>query len=673
MPQIVQSGQLNIAALSVAGVYIAIVQPQPLINGVPTNRIGGVGVASWGPVNSAQSVGSYAQFAALFGNMKSRKYDLGTHVCNSYLQGTQQAAWYAVRVTDGTDVAASVAVQTNCMTFTSKYTGSGGNSQQVVIEAGNAPASKQVRVLTPLAGLPELFVNILQGVHALAATAGTTYTSVPSLSFTAAPAGGTNASANPTLAVYGTPTIGAAGTGYAANDFITLSNGVVVKVNAVSSGAITSFFVISTTGCNAGSIAGAGTAVPTNPVAQVSTTGSGTGATVNLTWGIGPATNIVSGSGYTVAPTVTLTGGGGTGGAYTATLSYWPNIVNAINLGQGSLRGPSLNMIAALGVGTSSPTNATLSLAGGTDGDNITSSALVGVDTLPRTGMYALRSLACSIGMLADCDDSTTWSTQATFGLGEGLYMIACGPLGDTISNAVSAKATAGIDNYAMKLMLGDWVYMLDTVNNVTRLVSPQGFVCGVLSNLSPNQSSLNKPIGSIVGTQKSATGVAYTNADLQTLVNAGIDVIANPIPQGTSFGCQNGHNTSSNPSIRGDNYTRMTNFIAQTLAVGMGIYVGTLSTSGQMRRAKTTLDSFFMNVRTAGLIGDPDNPSGPDPWKVTLDASNNPQNMLALGVEQASVKVIYQSVVEELVISIEGGQTVNISRTTLQLPPSGS
>ncbi|MGC7974568.1 phage tail protein, partial [Salmonella enterica] len=71
--------------------------------------------------------------------------------------------------------------------------------------------------------------------------------------------------------------------------------------------------------------------------------------------------------------------------------------------------------------------------------------------------------------------------------------MIGVGPAGDTIANAVSAKATAGIDSYAMKLLFGDWVYWTDSVNNVTRLVSPQGFVAGCLANLSPEQSSLNK------------------------------------------------------------------------------------------------------------------------------------------------------------------------------------
>lgn len=664
---IFQAGQINVAALQVAGVYVQIVPPQLLINGVATNVAGLVGSATWGPVNSPTPIGSYAGFAAQFGNMTTRKYDAGTHVWNIYQQGPA-AAVQVVRVTDGTDTAATASIQSAAMTATSKYTGSLGNSQQLSIGPGTAANSIRASVITP-GVLPEIFDNILQGVQSLTPTAGTTYTSVPALAIAAPPAGGVQASANASLVVYGTPTVGAGGTGHVANDFITLSNGVVVKVNAVSGGVITSFFVISTTGCNAGSITGAGTAAPANPVAQVSTTGVGVGATVNLTWCLGPATIANPGAGYTSAPAVTLTGGGGSGGAYTAVPTYWVNIVAAVNNGQGGLRGPSQNMVLTNGSSSAAPTGTltTYTLAGGTDGANVAASGLVGTDSLPRTGMYALRGKGCSIVDLADCDSSATFAAQIAFGLFEGAYMIGVTPAGDTISNAATELSTAGIDSYAMKVMFGDWCYILDTINNVTRLTSPQGFVTGLLANLAPNQSSLNKSIYGIVATQKSSTGVPYQpSSDLQTLVNGRLDVIATPCPGGAYFGCQTGHNTSSNASIFGDNYTRMTNFLAVTLASGMGPYVGSLATPGQMRRAKSTIDAFFSNVQYAAkLIGDPENAGAPPAWLTTLDASNNSPSQLATGVEQAFVQVTYQSVVEKLVISIQGGQTVTISRTT--------
>jgi hypothetical protein len=655
MPQVVQLGQLNTAALQVADVYVQIVPPQFLINGIPTNVVGIVGSASWGQVGAAVIVGGYADYASKFGQMVPRKYDMGTHVWTSYLQGGQ-AVYRCVRVTDGSDVAASVTVQTNCLTLTSKYTGSLGNSQTAVLAAGSQANSWKITLNLP-GRIAEVFDNITQGIQSIAVTAGTGYTSVPAVTATAAPSGGVNAQVNAALKLLAAPTIAVGGNGYVVSDTITLPNGVVLTVATLSGSAVATVTLTNPGSLTAGN-------VPTNPVAQSSTSGVGTGATFTLgAWGLGTPTIVNPGQGYTVAPTLTVVGGGGSGGALVATLAYWPNVAAAINLGQTGLRGPSQIMVATNGTGTATPIAATLTLAGGTDGAGaVNGTTLLGSDVLPRKGLYALRGTGASVIMLSDCDDSTTWSTQVAYGLGEGAYMIACGPSSDSISNAATVKATAGIDSYALKLMLGDWIYMLDTVNNQTRLVSPQGYVAGLLGNLAPNQSTLNKQMQGIVGTQKSYTGVPYTTADLQALAQAGIDVICNPIPAGNMFGCRNGRNTSSNAVIHGDNYTRMTNFLAFTIAGGMGIYVGTLQTKDQRRRAKTTLDSFLSNLQQQGLIG---NASGTDAFQVVLDDTNNPFNRVALGYEQADVKVTYLSVVEFLIINLEGGQSVQIQRTT--------
>ena len=507
MPQGVQQGQINTAALSVADLYVTIVPPQLLINGVATNVIGLVCTASWGQVNGSPGiVGSYASHALQYGPMQARKYDGGTAVFNIYQQGNQPVVMVS-RVTDGSDVAATVIVQTNCLTLTSKFTGSLANKDQASIGPGSAVGTFKV-VLTRPGQVGEVFDNI-------------------------------------------------AGTGNA----------------------------------------------------------------------------------------------------------LWVNIANAINLGQFGARGPSNLFIATAGAGTTDPTTAVYTASGGTDGaDTVTGSTLLGVDSLPRSGLYALRGSGAQIGMLTDCDDSTTWTAQIAYGLGEGTYMVACGPSGDTINNAVSVKASAGIDSYALKLMLGDWVYFNDTTNGQIRLTSPQAFVAGQLGNLAPNQSTLNKPMNGIVGTQKSVTGVKYTNAELQVLANAGIDVICNPIPYGSVFGCRNGRNTSSNVSIRGDNYTRMTNFIAFTIASGLGKYVGTLNTPEQRLEAKATLDLFFFNVQQQGLIG---SRSGPDAWNTVLDDTNNPDSRVSLGYEQADVQVKYQSVTEFFLVNMQGGQTVTITKTT--------
>ncbi len=186
---------------------------------------------------------------------------------------------------------------------------------------------------------------------------------------------------------------------------------------------------------------------------------------------------------------------------------FWQALANAINNGAGALRGPSQYLIAAAGTASIAPVAGSYPFSSGTPGSDgataLTAATLVGNDGSPRSGMYALRGQGCTIALLSDADDSTQWSVQTAFGLSEGIYMMMTGPAGDDIANAIAVKQSAGIDSYAAKLMLGDWIYWYDQTNQLTRLVSPQGFVAGRLANLSPEQSSLNKPLYGVIGSQK--------------------------------------------------------------------------------------------------------------------------------------------------------------------------
>ncbi|MFZ4221499.1 phage tail protein, partial [Enterobacter ludwigii] len=108
---VLQEGDINTTALSVPDVYVQIVPPSDnYINGVPTNILGIVGTASWGPVNAPVTVGDLTACVQAFGNIKARKYDLGTAVWASILNGAND--FRCVRVTDGTDVAATAVIQT---------------------------------------------------------------------------------------------------------------------------------------------------------------------------------------------------------------------------------------------------------------------------------------------------------------------------------------------------------------------------------------------------------------------------------------------------------------------------------------------------------------------------------------------------------------------------------
>jgi uncharacterized protein len=512
---IVQQGSINTTSLIVPDLYVQIVPPQNLVlNGVPTNVLGIVGTASWGPVNEAMIVSSMSDYAQMFGPINTRKYDMGTQVATAVQQGAQN--FRCVRVTDGTDSAAQKTVPGSNAAFTALYTGSLGNNITVTLTTGSKPATWLLSVVLP--GLqPELYDGL---------------------------------------------------------------------------------------------------------------TGDG-------------------------AP-------------------FWAGLAAAVNSGIGPQRGPSNYVIASPGGSTASPAPFSITLGSGSPGTDgavhVAGAQLIGVDGTARSGMYALRTQNCGLAVLADCDDPTTWTPQAEFGLQEGIYMILTTPSGDTISNAVATINQTGLSAYSAKLMFGDWLWWSDQANSTIRLVSPQGFAAGRLANLSPEQSSLNKQIYGIVGSQRSGApgaewSTAYSTADLSVLLAAGLDVICNPQPAGSFWGVRGGINTSSNPATDGDNYTRLTNYIAATLAAGMGQYVGQVINQDLFQKIRSTQLSFLNNMLSQGMLG---SPAGSLPFSVICDSTNNPSSRTSLGYVQSDAQVQYQAINERFIVNVEGGQTVQVSLQTL-------
>jgi len=163
-------------------------------------------------------------------------------------------------------------------------------------------------------------VNISNGgtITALTRTAtGSGYTGIPSVAISApTTAGGVQATASVTMAVQNANvTVNNGGTGYSVNDVLTVVGGTgtaaQIIVNTVSGGVITSAF-------RSNSVFGIYTALPTNPVSV--TGGTGSGATFNLLYEVLPPTITAAGSGYVEQPTVTFSGGGGSGAAAYATV-----------------------------------------------------------------------------------------------------------------------------------------------------------------------------------------------------------------------------------------------------------------------------------------------------------------------------------------------------------------
>ena len=358
--------------------------------------------------------------------------------------------------------------------------------------------------------------------------------------------------------------------------------------------------------------------------------------------------------------------------------AFWTALVAAINTGAGQLSArPSAFVTASAGGGATPPTAAKYTLSGGQDGAiSVTAAALIGSDTAPYSGMYTLGGLGCSLLDLCDCVDAIQWSTVEAFAASEGLYAILAGPAGDTIDNAIATQAAAGIDSPAVKLLFGDWLWWWDTTNGIQRLVSPQAFAAGRLANLSPEQSGLNKAISAIAGSQ--AVGVpgsgitrAYSTAELSALFEVGIDLITNPGAGGQAiWTLRLGHNCSSNPAINGDNYTRLTNYIAATLAAGMGIYVGQVINAALLRNIRSTLMGFLSGLLSQGLLGSTD---GSTPFAVLCDTANNPPTRLALGYVQADVQIRYQGINEKFLVNLDGGTSVLVTPTSAAASGSGS
>ncbi len=210
---------------------------------------------------------------------------------------------------------------------------------------------------------------------------------------------------------------------------------------------------------------------------------------------------------------------GGTGAG------FWAEPGNAVNTGIGPQRGPSQLVVANANGATNAVAAFSTTLGAGTPGTDgasgVNAATLVGSDTAPRTGMYALRGQGCSIGVLADSDDARNGPRRRASASPRASTWSSAGPAGDTIKRAVAMKRAAGLDSYAAKLMFGDWMWWSDQVNGSVRLVSPQGFVAGRLANLSPEQSSLNKPLYGVIGSQKSGTpgsgqSTSYSSAELR-------------------------------------------------------------------------------------------------------------------------------------------------------------
>ncbi len=634
-------GQQNLAALTVPGVYGDIILPTGMILGTPTNIEGLVGVASWGPLNALIPVSKPIDAATSIGSPVIRSYDMASYVAAACQVGPA-VGFFCVRVSDGTDVAATVSVQSGAITLAGKYTGTLGNGITFSIQNGSAKNSYMGVVAFP--GLvPEQFNNV----------AGPT------------PASGTatfaaNPAANDTLTIAGTAITfvasGATGTqvNIGSSLAVTLSNLLTFLQGSTDAGLVKCTY----------SVAGSVLTITANQF-------NGTGANAGT-----------GGNSLTLAKTstaITLSGATLSGGVGTWQ-TFWTNLANAINNGT-AYHGPSQFVIATAGTSTLAPTlSTTLQLSGGTDGaSGVTDATLMGQDVTPRKGMYALRGSNCDGFTLCDLSTSADYAAIASFAIGETMLPVFATTSGDTTADTLSIRINSGIDTPWFWLIKGDWPTFYDSYNQVSRLINPSAFGLGIIGNLSPQQSPLNKPLQGISATQTTQLGQTYSDTELSQINTGGIDVILGPnsSPGGYYFSFATGRNTSSNTAANGIEYTRMTNFLiraAQSKAAGS--FVGQLQSiqpdDETRAKAKALFDGFSAQLASSE-VGLGINGQGmiDRPWSVQCDLNNNPPDLQARGYLFLYWKVRYLNVIRYFVVKFQGGGNVTVTVQTTQPSPS--
>lgn len=162
-------GTVNLNAASAPGIYTQIFDPQQRVfPGAISNRLAIVGIADGGDVNKQVFGGDVTELSRIFGQPQNRKYDLMTAVAIGSQLGVKD--FVCVRVTDGTDVAATVNLldvtspsPATGLTLTALSTGTLGNQIQVLVQQSGSYTSgapKYQIVIAQPNGISEIFDNI---------------------------------------------------------------------------------------------------------------------------------------------------------------------------------------------------------------------------------------------------------------------------------------------------------------------------------------------------------------------------------------------------------------------------------------------------------------------------------------------------------------------------------
>lgn len=635
---LIAAGTFNPASLTADDLYIQIQNPPGFITGVPTDVIGVVGTASWGPVNMAVHMGNPFDAAQTWGAIGAAAltdpYDLATDLALAFGQATSGAVLegWAVRVTDGTDTAATVTIN-----------GAASSASQTATLVNTTAADTIQLTLTSsaIAGSP---INI-------------NYTVPASPSPTP-----TNAAAALVSAINANAALQAAGI------FATSAAGV---VSVYQPTALTPAMVMTKTSTGTGTVTlGTGAAVTAGLVLAGLFTGI-IGAGISVTTAPGAGAN-------TTTATISLPSQG-LSELYPnlPSATFYRALANAVTMGLSGIRGPSqiVKPQGAPNIAVGVPTSTTVTATGGSDGrTGVVTATLLGSNTaIPPTGIYALQNVNPAVGLawIVGSTDQTLPASLVPFGQSNGITTALPFATGTTTAAALTAVSSIGSHDPSF-FYCKDWIYFFDPINNITRLVPPTAFICGLAATLSPEQGIGNKQVQLVQGTERNnpLTGSVqpYSESEVGQLASAGVVFITNPIPAGNTWGTRHGQETSLNAVTQGIEYWRMTSFLARSFQASMGPFVNQLQSqqpNDPFRAAvRLQLNTFLQSLKgTNGAVGIIDD------YTVVCSFNGSPNASPGNGVNTPAsiaahycyvlVRVRYLSVVRFFILTLQGGTTV--------------
>jgi phage tail sheath protein FI len=274
---------------------------------------------------------------------------------------------------------------------------------------------------------------------------------------------------------------------------------------------------------------------------------------------------------------------------------------------------------------TNMPKPGTYAFTGGTDGAGAEPTDYIGANTNGvKTGLYALDSAPINIILAAGQSDPTVIQAlidncnRITQNGGLPRLAVVTFPKSTPISGL-----SALVSSYDTERVIPayPWVQILEPITNTTPTVSPLGYMAGLLAQLKPHQSTGNKPIVGVLGTDPNLN---IGPDDLVKLASLQINAVGVTTPAGT-IGVRGGFNLNKS----GDSQLyvrRMKDYIDQLVFMVGGLFVDEPITDDLMRQVRQSIDNILQPMKDPSAVKD----KMIADYRIICDKTNNPDDSVA-------------------------------------------